>query len=329
VVIGLSGHFDHLINVMKGRVPMDDEREIARFSLSPVVRRRVELSAEIHNTPAERIAYQHTVLCQTALPYRNPGDTVREWERQQGATSLRIEAGAARDPSTRCFVKFGLPYGSRPRLILAHLNREALLRQSPEVEVENSLTAFVRRVQQAGPNGKEIRRFKEQLTRLSVALVRLAYDASDERAYQIDTKIITALDLWSKSHDGQRVLWPSVVRLSREYFDSLASHAVPLDERAIAALANSALALDVYAWLAQRLHRVPAGKLQRITWAALHEQFGQGYQHVRQFRSVFLGVMTLVHTQYRAAKVGADEAGLVLRNSPPPVTSRLLPVRKL
>jgi hypothetical protein len=44
-----------------------------------------------------------------------------------------------------------------------------------------------------------------------------------------------------------------VVRLSQEYFDSLTAHAVPLDERAISGLAHSAMGLDVYSWLAQRL----------------------------------------------------------------------------
>ena len=45
-----------------------------------------------------------------------------------------------------------------------------------------------------------------------------------------------------------------------DYFDSLTRFAVPMDERAIAALAGWAMALDMYCWLAQRqLHRVPAG----------------------------------------------------------------------
>jgi hypothetical protein len=307
---------------------MDGDEDRDSFTLTSVGRRRIELSAEIHGTPAERIAYQHTVLCQTALPYRDPGDSVREWERQQGAVALMVQAGVVRNPVNRRFIKVGLPYGSRPRLILAHLNREALLKGSPEVEVEHSLTAFVRRLQQSGPNGKEIRRFKEQLTRLSAALVRLAYDASSEHAYQIDTKIITALDLWSKTEDGQRVLWPSVVRLSQEYFESLARHAVPLDERAIAALANSPMALDVYAWLAQRLHRVPEGKPQRISWLALCEQFGLGFSRLRNFRAAFLQVLRVVLLHYPAAKVEADEHGLILRNSQPPVAPRLLPVGK-
>ena len=76
--------------------------------------------------------------------------------------------------------------------------------------------------------------------------------------------------------------------MSEEYFQSLGRHAVPLDHRAVAALASSSMALDVYVWLAQRLHRVPPGKPQFIAWAALHEQFGQGFARVRDFRRRFL-----------------------------------------
>ena len=102
--------------------------------LTPLQRRRLERHLEIEEAPADRIAFQHTVLCQTALPYRDPGDNVREWERQQGAVALKIYAGEARNPATHRFVKLGLPYGSRPRLILTHLNSEALRTRSPRIE---------------------------------------------------------------------------------------------------------------------------------------------------------------------------------------------------
>ena len=51
-----------------------------------------------------------------------------------------------------------------------------------------------------------------------------------------------------------------MVRLSQDYFESLQKHAVSLDERAVTALAHSAMGLDVYTWLAQRVHRVPPEK---------------------------------------------------------------------
>jgi hypothetical protein len=55
----------------------------------------------------------------------------------------------------------------------------------------------------------------------------------------------------------QRVLWPTTVAFSPVYFQSLMQHAVPLNEHAVARLSHSAMGLDVYTWLAQRLHRVP------------------------------------------------------------------------
>ena len=83
--------------------------------------------------------------------------------------------------------------------------------------------------------------------------------------------------------------------LSEEYFQSLGRQAVPLDHRAVAALASSSMALDIYVWLAQRLHRVATGKPQSITWAAAYEQFGQGFARVRDFRRQFL--QTLRHVK--------------------------------
>ena len=90
-------------------------------------------------------------------------------------------------------VKLGLPWGSKP--ILTHLNSEALRHGSPEIEVGNSLTAFVQRIRGFGPGGREIRMFKDQLGRLSASLVRLAL-TREGRSFQINTQIVTAFDLW-------------------------------------------------------------------------------------------------------------------------------------
>ena len=67
------------------------------------------------------------------------------------------------------------------------------------------------------------------------------------------------------------------IQLSLDYFDSLQEHAVPLNEADLAALAHSALALDLYCWLAQRLHRVNPARPAFIQWPALKQQFGPDY----------------------------------------------------
>jgi hypothetical protein len=107
------------------------------------------------------------------LPYRNPGDDVREWHRTQGGAMLVVQAGQVLQPQTSSVVDVGLPWGPKPRLILAHLNAEALRLGSPEIEIDDSLSAFVKRIR-GFDDGREIRMFKEQLTRLSNALIRLA-----------------------------------------------------------------------------------------------------------------------------------------------------------
>lgn len=207
-----------------------------------------------------------------------------------------------------------------------HLNSEAIRTQSSVIEVENTLTAFVRRLLKGhDPNGREIRAFKDQLSSLAATTVRLAVE-SGERATQVNTQIVGAFDLWFPKDERQRVLWPSTVQLSTDYFQSLLGHAVPLDERAIASLAHSALALDVYCWLAQRLHRVPEGKAQFISWVSLSEQFGQGYQEIRFFRRKFLTTLRQVKSAYPSARFDADARGMTLWTSPPPLTKRLVAI---
>jgi hypothetical protein len=298
-------------------------------NLTPVQRRRLKATLAIDDQPTDRIAFQHTVLCQTCLPYRDPGPAVRVWQRQQGSAFLRLEAGAIPDPQSRSYVELGLPYGSRPRLILNHLNSEALKRGTARIDVEHSLTAFIRRIQARPPSGPEIHRFKDQLTRFATCLIRLAVGVADDRLVQVDTKIVDAFELWLGNDDNRRVLWPAVVELSPRYFDSLTRHAIPLDERAIGALANSPLALDAYAWLAQRLHRIPTGKRQTVSWSSLFEQFGCGFARLRDFRREFLTTLRTVQAHYQAARFEVDADGLVLCHSQPPVACRLVVVPRL
>ncbi|MFO0847821.1 MAG: replication protein RepA [Gemmataceae bacterium] len=292
-------------------------------TLTPRQRKLVAASAAIRAARPADIDFLHTVQCQCGIPYTNPGDGVRAWERGQGHATLRIEAGAAIDPATRKFVEVGLPYGEKPRLVLIHLASEAVRTKSPVVDVEGSMTAFARSLG-LDTNGPSLRHLKDQLGRLAAATVRMGL-VEEGRAVQVNTQIVSAFDLWYPAEPDQRVLWPSTVRLSEEYFQSLALHAVPLDRRAVGALASSSLALDVYVWLAQRLHRVAPSRPQLVPWAALHDQFGQGYARVRDFRAKFLETLRQVRAVYPDARLGADDQGVTLEHSPPPVSGRTEP----
>jgi hypothetical protein len=311
---------------------------------TPIEKRLIEgavLNIENPDEP-QSLLFQHTVLCQTCLPFRDPGDELRQWERLNGNVHLKVLAGEAMHPEKCRLVEIGLPFGPKARMILMHINQQALKQKTPEIEIQDTLTSFVRRTLALAPHGRNMRVVKEQLARLSAASIRLGV-VKDGHAVTVNSQIVSAFDIWFPKNEHQRVLWPSVIRLSLDYWESLKAHAVPLDEDHIARLSHSALALDIYAWLANRLHRIPANAPVRISWAALHGQFGQGYARIDHFRAAFRVALKEVLTLYRTARIDLHEErkparvysqggkpvlreppakGLTLYNSPPPVSRR-------
>jgi hypothetical protein len=121
--------------------------------------------------------------------------------------------------------------------------------------------------------------------------------------------------------DEQRALWPGVLSLSDEYFKTLIEHAVPLDHRALVELQGSAWQLDIYVWLAERLHRI-SGRPVVLHWTHLREQFGQEYRGQdadKDFKKKFLPALHKVLKVYPKAKVMQVNGGILLLPSPPPV----------
>jgi len=293
---------------------------------SPILQRLLDLSADIATSPPEDLAFSHSVLCQTSLPSTYPPEGTLTWERQQGRATLLVEAGKAIDPRTGSFTQLPLPYGPKARLLLMHLNSEAVRRQSPIIPVEDSMTAFFRRLMGRTQDGRQAAALKAQLAALSAATFRMGITQGEDRALQLNTQVVSAFNLWFEKNDSQRILWPNVLQLSHDYFNSLTKFAVPLDERAIAALAHSATSLDIYCWLAQRLHRIPVGKPQLVPWVSLFDQFGQNYHEIRFFRRDFLKLLHHVRQVYPDARLTHDRRGVTLEQSPPPIAKRVVQI---
>jgi hypothetical protein len=172
-------------------------------------------------------------------------------------------------------------------------------------------------------HGRNLRIIKDQLARLAAADLRLGVALDGDIARTFKGQIVTEFDLWFARDERQRILWPTSVRLDQLYFESLMAHAVPLDERALGALSHSAMALDIYAWLAQRLHRIHTREDAFIAWTALRDQFGFGYANMRKFKQVFRTALRQVLAVYPDARLTLDGYGMTGRNSPPPVAPRL------
>ena len=242
------------------------------------------------------------------------------------SSAWKLEAGRALDPETDEFIDVGLPWGPKARLVLYHLNAEALKQQTRHIEVVDSLTSFVHRTLNLDPKGRNIRAVKDQLARLSAADFRLGASHKNGRAVTFKNTIIDAFELWAPRNPNQKVLWPTIIQFSVAYFESLMRHAVPLNEQAVTRLSHNAMALDIYTWLAQRLHRIGPKRAAFVPWASLKEQFGQGYSAMNNFKRVFRKTLKQVQIVYQDARLSDDGKGLRLRNSRPPVLPRAFPI---
>ena len=339
----------------KGLTPIGDllkpvMRDLKRSVPTPIQQRLIDVAvANVEQPDARSVLYQHSVFCQAFFPYRDPGDATTTWDRTNGMVDLRLKAGEAKHPNG-AWVQVPLPFGPKCRLVLMHINQLAIVNQSPHIEMEDSLTGFVRRILKLDPKGRNIAMVKEQLRRLATSSIRLGMSSPDgTSAVTRKLDIVNEFDVWFAKHENQRVLWPSYVDLSPDYFNSLLQHAVPLDEHHIGGLTHSGMALDIYVWLAQRLHRIAPGKPVFVSWAALHGQFGQGYNPDRmdRFRQVFKAALKQVCAVYQSARITEDERkhpqlvlhegiaawrqppakGLTLHHSHPPIPGRSILVR--
>ena len=174
-------------------------------TLSRVHRRLIE-PIETEQDNEQRLAFQHTVFCQTGLPYRNPGDDVRVWQRRaRRGIAAQSRPETLRHPATPKMVDLGLPWGTKPRLILAHLNAEALRQDSPVIEVESSLSAFVKRIR-----GFQQRAGNPRVQRPAFPVVGrprpARYVTRRAGAFQINSQVVTAFELWPEKDERQRVL---------------------------------------------------------------------------------------------------------------------------
>src|SRR4051812_16169758 len=140
----------------------------------------------------------------------------------------------------------------------------------------------------------------------------------------LEAKPIKRFTAWVSSSPHQRALWPGVIELTPEFYQSLVESAVPLDARALGALKHSALALDVCLWLAHRLHRIRAHTGTKLSWANLRAQFGQEYRDPKDFKREMAKALRAVMAVYPDARVEQVTGGLLLLPSRSPVPKTMV-----
>lgn len=298
----------------------------ATTSLPSITRRVVETGSAIMQDMPDRADFLHTILCQVGMPRRaTPG---RVFERSSGGASMLLEAGKLW--TGRDWREVPLPYGTRPRLVMVHVSSEAIRTHSRQIPIGDSMKGFLITLgidTNGGPRGGYTM-FKRQMEALAACRLMLGFTGKS-RAVTLDAKPISRFDAWLHPSGDQRSLWPGLLELSQEYFDTLSAHAVPLDHRALSALKHSALALDLYTWLAYRLCRVRRSSGVKLSWEGLREQFGQEYADPRNFKKEFRQALRPALAVYPDARVEEVAGGLILKSSRPPLPKTQIVVPRL
>ncbi len=277
-------------------------------------RRVVEAAAAYMGDEDGGVGFIYSGWTQAALPHRKLADDA-VWQITSERVTLLVEPGRRAVESGRP-EWVGVPYGSRARLILLFLQTEALKTNSREIELGRSLRAWLTRLG-IPVGGKSFRDVREQAERISRC--RLTFHvAHDGKAGLVNQNIVDTALFLGTADPVQGSLFVDTVRLSESFFEQLKKHPVPLEESAIKALSNSSMALDLYAWLAYRLHALATPRT--VSWKSLQGQFGAGYGKLFHFKPHFRQSLDLALAVYPAASIELDdEQGIILKPSRPPV----------
>lgn len=263
------------------------------------------------------VGFVYSGWAQAALPHRRLPDD-HTWQIQTEKVTLLVEPGRRIVEGRPVLV--GVPYGSRARLIMLYLQTEALRTGSREIELGRSLRAWLARMG-IPHGGKSIKEVREQAERISRC--RLTFHIQQGgRAGLINQHIVDTALFLDSDDPAQGSLFLETARLSETFFEQLQRHPVPIEEAAIRAINNNSMALDIYCWLAYRLHVLPGAR--SVSWKALHAQFGGGFGRLDHFRPRFLENLALALAVYRDARVEVGTKGLSLEPSRPPVPPRAM-----
>jgi len=288
-------------------------RERASAMVPDKHRSLVNIAAEVLADEQQRIGISYTGFCLTSLPHKRlADDTV--WEKRGHRVTLMIEPGRMKSKGKT--VLYGVPFGARARMILLYLQTMAVRTSNREVELGRSMRAWLERMGVAY-GGETAKALREQASRISACSLKFFWEGDEEDGWTASRIVNSGLRFHTMHAERQSSLWEDRVVLDEIFYKALRNHPVPLQEAAIRQLRDRSMSLDLYVWLAWRLHTL--GKPTPISWAAIHGQFGAGFQAIRHFRPRFLDALGAAVAAYPEARVQLYDGGVVLHPSRPPV----------
>ena len=282
--------------------------EARRQALTKHERQVIEAAYQVLSDDAEKIGFTYSGFALTSLPHRPQAEVT--WRREGHNLTMLIQSGVDREGEP-----LGLPFGSYARFILLFLQSEAIRSASREVELGRSMRVWLGSMG-LSIGGKTYRQVNDQARRISGCTLTFYADRKGAELMRRGGFVDGAINM-ADAIDDQPSLWQERVLLNEEFFRALRDHPVPLSESALRAIGPRSMVIDVYIWLAYRLHALKRDV--EVGWPALYAQFGSGYGEIRFFRRHFIECLAMATAAYPEARLELGERGVILRPSRPAV----------
>lgn len=273
------------------------------------------------------ISYYTPLLIQCTLPHSDP--KADHWKKTNGDFTLLISSGVDKE-----LQPYGIPYGSFPRLMLAHIITRVIQTKERRIELSSHFGTYLKEVGYTGNlrgNSRQAKSIQGQMDKLLNSSIKWeGQGGTTEQGQRVTGRVDVASKFglwWNLKALDQESLFGSWIELTEDFYNSILSAPVPLHTDILAALRKSPLALDVYMWASYRLYAMQqAGQEQiNLSYGSLQTQFGSGIaeENYRMFRSRFKQALTEVAKYWHAPgsdlsqlNYEFDEKGFVLYRSP-------------
>lgn len=282
----------------------------------------------------KQVIYNPVTMFQVCLP-RNDKDDAIKWETRNGESTVIIKSGEKLDEQGH-LVSANLPWGSFPRLVLFYINSLVNNCGDQEVFLGYSVMQFFAKLG-ISRQKYSYERFYEQMQRLiSSGLVigkkhpKMNIKTDHQYPFEGEGDSIeyryfsSRIDNWTHSdiNDPQRGYY---IHLSQDIYDSIIDNPLPIDMEIVKQIKGNTLYLDIYALLAERLHRIPEDQTETIEWHDIADLFGKERSDKRKFfRDTFKPALKYIVSLYPDARVEMGKNSITLFPSKPPST-KLIP----
>jgi hypothetical protein len=284
--------------------------ETRRQAVSKHDRLVIETAHRVLSDDAEKMGFTYSGFALTSLPHKPQTELV--WRRDGHNITMLIESGRDRTGKP-----LGLPYGSYARFILLFLQSEAIRTQSREIELGRSMRVWLGNMG-LSIGGTTYKLVTAQARRISGCTLTFFADRAGAQIKSRGGFVKTEITMSSRIDDEQQAqLWQDRVLLDEDFYHALREHPVPVSESALRAIGPRSMVIDVYIWLAYRLHSLTRDV--DVSWPALYAQFGTGFSRIRRFRAHFVDCLALALAAYPEARISVSNQYVTLHPSRPAI----------